>query len=167
MGCCSVSFGKLPGIAGRLAIILHMAANPEKTPREIEAMTVAYVHTLILDFILPHAVEFYRSAEELTGGERVRKIASWILTSGQEVITSRDLIRNVACLRNVPVADLQAFLSPLVAAGWLEPVSYDPLNRVWKVNPAVKVQFEQQRLIEEERKLCVAKLMGSPRGKTE
>jgi hypothetical protein len=60
--------GKLPGIAGRFAVILHMAANPEAAARHIEAKTIAHVSTLIVDFILPHAVEFYRSTEELTNG---------------------------------------------------------------------------------------------------
>jgi hypothetical protein len=144
-----------------------MAANPENAPREIEAMTVAHVHTLILDFILPHAVEFYRSCEELTGGERLRKIASWILTSGQTEITARDLVRNVACLRGVSVLDLQTCVSPLVAAGWLDPKVHGPLNREWSVNEGVAVQFEQRREAEERRKLCAAELMGSPRRSSE
>jgi hypothetical protein len=54
-------------------------------------------------------------------------------------------------------------VSPLVAAGWLEPVETSPLNRTWTVNPTVAVQFERQRKIEEERKEIAAKLMGSPR----
>jgi hypothetical protein len=158
--------GKLPGIAGRLAVILHMAANPENAPREIETTTVADVRTLIIDFILPHAVEFYRSTEELTDGERLRKIASWILTSQQNVVASRDLIRNVGCLRGVSVLDLQTCLSPLVAAGWLEPTGPGPVNRAWAVNPKVAAQFERQRQTEEERKALAAGLMGSPRKAT-
>jgi hypothetical protein len=153
--------GKLPGVAGRLAVILHMAANPESTEREIAGHTIAHVRTLIVDFIVPHAVEFYRSTEELSGGERLRKIASWIVTSRQQTITSREFVRNVRCLRGVSVMDLQMLVSPLVAAGWLEPEQ--PFNRTWKVNPAVAVQFERQRQIEEERKVLAAELMGSPR----
>ena len=158
--------GKLPGVAGRLAVILHMAANPESTARKIEAETVANVHGLFLNFILPHAVEFYRSTEEATGGERLRKIASWIVTSQQQTVTSRDLIRNVACLRGVSVFDLQTCVSPLVAAGWLEPEQHGPANRTWTVNPLVAIQFERQRQIEEKRKIFAAELMGSPRKPT-
>jgi hypothetical protein len=158
--------GKLPGVAGRLAVILHMIAkiaNPQSMARDIEADTVAHVRTLIVDFIVPHAIEFYRTTEELTGGERLRKIASWIVTSQQKTVTSRDLIRNVACLRGVSVLDLQTVISPLVAAGWLEPEQLNPLNRTWTVSLAVAAQFERQRQIEEERKILVAELMGSPR----
>jgi hypothetical protein len=155
--------GKLAGLAGRLTVILHAAANPEGLPREIEATTVAHVNTLITEFILPHAVEFYRSSEELTGGERLRKIASYILTSQQAVVTSRDLTRNVSSVRGVSVFDLQTLLSPLVAAGWLEPADPGPNNRSWTVSPKVAAQFERQREIEEARKALAAKLMGSPR----
>jgi Protein of unknown function (DUF3987) len=162
--------GKLPGVAGRLAVILHMAAymaaNSEDPPREVTPMTVAHVHTLIVDFLLPHAVEFYRSAEELSGGERLRKIASWILTSQMQVVTARDLIRNVGCLRGSSVLDLQIQLSPLVAGGWLEPAERGPLNRTWTINPVVTSQFERQRQIEEERKTFAAELMKSPRKPT-
>jgi hypothetical protein len=158
--------GKLPGVAGRLAVILHMAANPESTEQEIAGDTVSQVRTLMLDFIVPHAVEFYRSTEEETGGERLRKIASWIVTSQQQTVTSRDLIRNVACLRGVSVLDLGTFVSPLVAAGWLEPAQQGPLNRTWTVNQTVAAQFERQREIEDERKIFAAELMGSPRKPT-
>jgi hypothetical protein len=126
-------------------------------------MTMARVRTLVVDFILPHAFEFYRSTEELSDGERLRKIASWILTSQQKVIHARDLIRNVSTLRGVSVVDLQTYLSPLVAAGWLEPANAGPLNRTWRVNPVVHSQFERQRQIEDERKALVAGLMRSPR----
>ena len=155
--------GKLAGIAGRLAVILHMAAYPEDPPREIAGPTVALVRALIVDFLLPHAVEFYRSTEELTNGERLRKIASWILTSQMQVVTARDLIRSVGCLRGLSVMDLHTQISPLVAGGWLEPAERGPLNRTWTVTPVVASQFERQRKIEEERKKLAAELMKSPR----
>jgi hypothetical protein len=158
--------GKLPGIAGRFAVILHMAANPEAAARHIEAKTIAHVSTLIVDFILPHAVEFYRSTEELTNGERLRKIASWILTSQQQVVTARELIRNISCLRGMSVLDLHTQVSPLVASGWLDLKEPGPLNRAWKVNSVVASQFEQRRKAEEQRKVVAAELMGSPRKNT-
>jgi hypothetical protein len=158
--------GKLSGIAGRLAVILHMAANPEDGPREIQAMTVANVYTLVVDFILPHAFEFYRSSEESSNGERVRKIASWILTCQQTAITARELTRNVRFLRGMSIFELNNHVSPLVAAGWLEPTERVPINRSWTVNPVVAAQFERQRKLEDERKEHIAKLMGSPRRST-
>ena len=158
--------GKLAGIAGRLTVVLHMVADPEYPRREIDVTIIDHVRALILDFILPHALEFYRSSEEMSGGERLRKIASWILTSEVQTVTARDLIRNVACLRGVSVDDLQERLSPLIAGGWLEPDEKGPMNRSWTVTPIVAAQFERQRAIEDERKENIARLMGSPRKPT-
>jgi Protein of unknown function (DUF3987) len=159
--------GKLPGVAGRLAVILHMAANAEGgADREIEGKTVANVHLLVVDFILAHAFEFYRSAEGLTNGDRLRKLASWILTSKKTQITARDFTRNVHSLRGLSTFDLNNCVSPLVAAGWLEPRDRGPINRSWTINSSVASQFARQRKIEDERKALVAKLMGSPRKPT-
>jgi Protein of unknown function (DUF3987) len=166
-GALATSFqgfvGKLPGLAGRLAVILRMAADPEYPFYEIDADVVIKVRAVILDFIVPHAREFYRTAEEETDGERLRRIASWLLTSKRTLINSRDFARNVWCLRGLQLLDLQKQVSPLVAAGWLEPVSPFPSNTAWKVAPGVAAQFEQRRLVEEEQKARIAKLMGSPR----
>ena len=69
-------------------------------------------------------------------------------------------------MRGLSVIDLNTHVSPLVAAGWLEPADRTPLNRSWTVNPIVATQFERQRQIEEERKALTAKLMGSTRKPT-
>jgi hypothetical protein len=158
--------GKLPGVAGRFAVILRMAADPEYQFHEIDVAVALNVSGLIIDFIIPHALEFYNLGEEMSDGERLRKIASWVITSKQTVVSSRDFIRNVRCLRGVSVFDLQTHLSPLVAGGWLEPKEPGPANRAWTVMPAVAAQFERQRKIEEERKTVLAQLMGSPRQST-
>lgn len=156
--------GKLSGIAGRLAVILHMAADPETGGgRPIEHETIGNVRNVVVDFILPHAFEFYRTAEGLTNGERLRKLASWILTSKKTEVTARDFTRNVHSLRGLSTFDLNNCVSPLVAAGWLEPADRHPINRTWTVNPIVTSQFARQRQIEDERKAHVARLMGSPR----
>jgi hypothetical protein len=62
--------------------------------------------------------------------------------------------------------DLHTQVSPLVAGGWLEAIEKGPLNRSWKVTPAVATQFEQRRIAENERKNLVAELIGSPRKPT-
>jgi hypothetical protein len=155
--------GKLPGVAGRLALILQLATYPHDVSKTIHVPIALHIRTLVIDFILPHALEFYRLAEEKTDGERTRSIASWILTSKMKVVTSRDLSRNVPCLRGVSLLDLQKLLSPLVASGWLEPESPYPSNRKWTVTPLVASQFERRRQSEEQRKAIVSRLMGSPR----
>jgi hypothetical protein len=141
-----------------------MAADPETGGgRPIEQKTIGHVRDVVVDFILPHAFEFYRTAEGLTNGERLRKLASWILTSKKTEVTARDFTRNVHSLRGLSTFDLNNCVSPLVAAGWLEPADRHPINRTWTVNPIVMSQFVRQRQIEDERKAHVARLMGSPR----
>ena len=99
--------GKLSGLAGRFAVILRMAADPKYPPHEIDVGVALNVGALIFHFIIPHALEFYSLGEEMSGGERLRKIASWLITSKQTVVSSRDFIRNVRCLRGLSVFDLQ------------------------------------------------------------
>ena len=152
--------GKLAGVTGRLAVILHMAENPEKTPREIAAATVANVHTLIVDFIIPHAFEFYRAAD--SEGERLRRLASWILTSNKTRIVVSDLTTNIADFRGLTLMQVSERVSPLIAAGWLQPDDRSPLCRVWVVSPQVHVQLAERAKQEEARKALLRSLMGSP-----
>jgi Protein of unknown function (DUF3987) len=157
--------GKLTGLSGALAIILHMAADPQaNVARDIDATTVSHVRDIVLNFILPHAFEFYRTAESTTNSDRLKPLASWILTCNQTtMITSRDVTRNVACLRGLSLFDLNKHISPLVAAGWLDPINLTPVNKAWRINPSVAHQFARRREIEDKRKAEVAQLMGSPR----
>ena len=156
--------GKLAGYAGSLALILHLiSANPRHSL--VSRQTVENVKKLVLDFILPHAYEFYRTADTVTEGDRIRRIASWIVTSGVKVVNARDLVRNVTGMRGLKTRDIHARVSPLVAGGWLVPedVRLGPENTKWFVNPAVARQFEARKREEERRKAEVARLMNSPR----
>jgi hypothetical protein len=156
--------GKLPGLAGSLALILHLIRDPQREWLHcVSRQTVEAVHRLVVDFILPHAFEFYRTAETVTDGDRLQRLASWIVTSKKDRITGRDLTRNVWDLRGKSVRDLNLALSPLVAGGWLEPEAPGAENSRWRVLPAVAKQFEAKRHEEEARKATVARLMGSRR----
>jgi hypothetical protein len=151
--------GKLPGYAGRLALILHMAADPEHGHlHAINESTVLSVRRLI-DFIIPHALEFYRTAESTTDGERLRKIASWMLTSGKPRIVISDLTTNIWDLRNLTVPEVNKRVSPLVAGGWLEPAEAGPECRAWKVNPDLARIFEERRQQENDRKARLKETM--------
>jgi hypothetical protein len=152
--------GKLPGYAGRLALILHMAADPEYGQTcQINETIVENVRRLIFDFIIPHGHEFYRTAESTTDGDRLRKIASWILTSGKARIVTSDLTHNVRDLRGLTVIEINKRVSPLVAGGWLEPTEPGPACRAWTVNPAVGPFFEQRRQQENEGKQQLRQIM--------
>ena len=118
---------------------------------------------LVLDFILPHACEFYRTADTVTDGDRIKRVASWIVTSGVKMVTTRDLTRNVTGMRGQSTRDIHARVSPLVAGGWLVPDQPYPENTKWHVTPVVGRQFEERKREEERRKAEVASLMNSPR----
>jgi hypothetical protein len=156
--------GKLPGVAGALALILHMIHHPrDGGGKPVSRSIVEGVQRLMFDFTLPHALEFYRSAGAETSADRIQTIASWILTSGRRRITSRDLIRNVASLKGLSLDELNKRLSPLVAGGWLRPEAPGQQNGAWAVAEAVFTQLETRARSEEERKARLAELIGSPR----
>lgn len=155
--------GKLHGLCGSLALILHMADNPQSGAAEpVDEHTVENVCRLVLDFILPHAFEFYCGGET-ADGERLRKIASWILTSGKDRVLASDVTTNVSDCRGLTQIEVNQRLSPLVAAGWLIPADRTPVCRSWTVAPQVHVQLAERAKVEEARKAELAALIGSPR----
>jgi hypothetical protein len=144
-----------------------MVADPlEGRAHQVSRETVEDVWRLVLDFILPHAFEFYRTAETVTDGDRLQRLASWIITSGKTRILASDLTSNVRDLRGLTLFDLNKRVSPLVAGGWLMPVEPGPVSRSWTVLPRVAEQFHERAKLEEERKAKLAELMGKrPRAK--
>lgn len=150
--------GKLHGTAGRLALILHMAHDPQHgATYPVGEQTVANVRRLMLDFILPHGFEFYQQAGG--GSERLRRLASWILTSHKQRVVSSDITTNVADFRGLTLPQVQEGVSPLVAGGWLEPESLAPSCHAWKVAPQVHTQLAERAKTELERKTKLAALM--------
>jgi hypothetical protein len=145
--------GKLPGYAGRLALILHMIADPKNgATSAVVPATVESVRRLVMKFIVPHALVFYRAAESAAAGDRLKRIGSWLLTSGKRRIVASDLMANVRECRGLDVGEIGKRLSPFVAGGWLEPVEPSPWCRSWDVNPALAVTFAGRRRVEAERK---------------
>jgi hypothetical protein len=156
--------GKLPGMAGTLALILHLAEDPdEQRLHAVSRKTAEDVRKVVLDFVIPHAMEFYRTADSFTDGDRLKSIASWIVTADQTTITSRDLIRNVRNMRGLKLEEIHERLSPLVAGGWIEPDKPGPSNTRWHVKPTVRRQLEKRRQEEEQRKRILTELMRGPR----
>jgi hypothetical protein len=151
--------GKLQGLCGSLALILHLAHDPKSRPFEpIEEGIVDDVDHLVRGFILPHASEFYWQ-NEMTEGERLRRLASWILTSGKDRILASDLTTNVRDCRGLTLLEINERVSPLVAGGWLQPTDRTPVCRVWKVTPTVRKQLAERVKTEETRKAVLIDLM--------
>ena len=98
-----------------------MAHNPQGggATDSINERTIENTRRLVLDFIMPHAFEFYRASE--SEGDRLRRLASWILTAGKTRVLASDLTANVWDFRGLTVMEINEGVSPLVAGGWLIP----------------------------------------------
>ena len=153
---------KLPGVAGNLAVILHVARNPARCSDQVDDETIAAVEKIIKEFVLPHGEAFYEG-DANAGIERMRKIASYVLTSGKTTFMPSDFTRNVAPLRGFDLFELKRAVSPLVAGGWLD------LNDRWANAPrwtlcaGVADQMENRRREREMEKCALAALMGAKR----
>jgi Protein of unknown function (DUF3987) len=152
--------GKLKSYAGVLSIILHLAINPKETIRHhIGRQTVGKVHRLMSDFLLPHAHEFYSLSEGES--ERLRKLASYVLTCGKDRLRLAEFTTNVWDLRGKSVLEVNQRVSPLVAGGWLAPIEQGPACRAWDVNrAAIDAQFAARAQTERDSKAALAQLMG-------
>jgi hypothetical protein len=154
--------GKLEGYAGSLALILHLINNPKEAVRNFIGKTTAEnVERIIKNFVLPHAYEFYCLGEGESGSERIRKIASYVLTCGRDRIRLADLTNNVWDCRGKDVLQINQRVSPLVAGGWVAPVEQGPACRAWDVNrSAIDQQFAERMQAEHDRKQALAQLFG-------
>jgi Protein of unknown function (DUF3987) len=162
--------GKLGGVAGNLALILHIAGEHERNAFEeygdsgvIEKVTAENVDSLIRDCILPHALEFYSGVEGATNGDRLAQLASWILTNAKERFVASDLTSDVASYRGLSLFEINERVSPLVAANWIKPKEKGRHCRAWDVNPDVFKQFAARSKQEEAAKQKIARLMHSAR----
>jgi hypothetical protein len=151
--------GKLKAYAGVLTVILHLIADPKEAIRlsAIGRQTVEKAGRLIKECLLPHAREFYSRNEG--EGERLRKLASYILTCGLTRVRLTDLTSNVRECRAKDVLQINQQVSPLVAGGWLAPIEQGPACRAWTVNrAAIDTQFAARMHIEHDRKRALLQL---------
>jgi hypothetical protein len=152
--------GKLAGMSGRLALILQLMddAHSETVSKGI----VERAAHLVSDFIEPHAWEFYRRADTAHGTDKIRKAASFILTSGKTRFVPADFTSNVATIRGLGVIETNRAISPLVAGNWLRPNDM-PVATSWTVNPRVTVEMAKRREAQERQNAELARVMKSPR----
>jgi hypothetical protein len=151
--------GKLATYAGVFTIILHLADNPKQAVENfIGRELVQKVDRLVRDFLLRHAWEFYSVGEGET--ERLRRLASYILTCGRDRLRLTDITSGVRECRGRTVIKINQQVSPLVAGGWLSPAEQGPACRAWDVNRAgIDARFAERARIEEERKLAIRQLI--------
>jgi len=156
--------GKLKAYAGVLTIILHLITHRAEAVKltAIGRPSVEKAARLIKEFLLPHAHEFYNRSE--SEGERLRRLASYVLTCGKDRLRLADFTTNVRDCRGKKVLEINQQVSPLVAGDWLIPVEQSPVCRGWTVNrSAINQQFAARMASERESKIAIAQLLGARR----
>jgi hypothetical protein len=151
--------GKLAGYAGSLTIILHLINEPAKAINNFVGGTVVKnVCRLVMNFLLPHAFQFYCLQTGET--DRLRKLASFVLVSGLDRIRLADLTNKVWDCRGRSVVEINQRVSPLVAGGWLAPIELGPACRAWMVNrQAINEQFAARMTSERDNRAAFAQLL--------
>jgi hypothetical protein len=143
--------GKLIGVWGRLSLVLSQI-EPQLDPLVVDEPIADMTRTLIFVSVLPNAARIY-AAMGGTGGniEVTRSIGGYILTKHKDRVLASDLAHNVRACRNQALEDVQRFVSPLVAGGWLEPErEFNPNS--WAVNPLVHHFFAARAALEREQR---------------
>lgn len=136
--------GKLTGIWGTLALILHIACHGEQwgqaIPDEVSVETATLARRILEEFILPHGLEFYRS---LNGGGRAdaRYIGTWLAEREGQTISARDLGRGPNCLKRISADAVAKRMELFVTGGWLVPLSDYPSNKKWTVTRGMTARF--------------------------
>jgi hypothetical protein len=170
---------KLSGYSMRIALVLHIIHDPEHASRFLNGEMARDAVRLVKDFIIPHALECYRRFEEASHGDRLRTIASYLLTARdrngkqKDTFTPSDFTNNVALARNMTVWEIEELLSPFVAADWLDeldnsvkPTRGKKAQIKWELNLVARREFAERQAAEHERKELLAQLMGAPRRKS-
>ena len=152
--------GKLKAYAGVLTLILYVIDNPREAMKlsAIGKTAVEKAARLIKDFLIEHAREFYSRSEG--EAERTRRLAGYVLCCGKNRLRLADFTNNTRDCRGKKVLEINEFLSPLVAGDWLFPLETGPACRAWNVNrPTIDQQFDKRRLLEQERRQAVVRLL--------
>lgn len=154
LGGAFTSFlGKLNGIWGRLALVLH-AADQQAIPGEVSGAH-AQGASAVVDYLIKSGARVYLAMGAPGSGkgpQPIKEIAGYILVKKSQRLLASDLTRNVRLCRGLSLEDIQKALSPLVAGNWLNPEKPFPNNNAWTVNPEVHEQFAPRAVSEAARR---------------
>jgi hypothetical protein len=158
--------GKLPGVMGSLMLVLHLLSYPEHGREEqVSGATARAARRILDEFVIPHALEFYRTVDDKSDGETVRAIASYLLTAEGQRFRASDFTTNVRALRGMGLWDLQRRLSLLIVGGWIRPEDNTPNCRAWLLEDGVREAFGGRAAAEAARKAAArAKLENFRKG---
>lgn len=154
--------GKLPGVFGRLCLVLSYI-EPRGMGYVVRQETAEAARTLIMDCVIPHAIAVYLAMGELDGVpiEQIQSVAGYLLAKKKSRVVASDLASDVRACRGKTVAEIGKLVSPLVAGGWLLPENETPACRAWTVNPAIHVRHAERAESEQARRQVIAGLIKS------
>jgi len=129
--------GKLPGVWGSLALLLHLAWGNSAT-MEISAETARRASRLLEDFIMPHGLIFYENLVEdsRTDDQAIAACIVGLVDKGKKTVKARDLQRGPKCCQ-INTKDIPGKVLSLVVGMWLNPINDGPWCTEWNINPAV------------------------------
>ena len=149
---------KLHGTLARLALILHLLDDPEASPNvPIMPDTVAQAERIVREFVLPNALAFYSTIAR-DRIERTRDIAGWLLTSALSTVRTSDFGKFVRSCRDLSTLQLNTALDPMITGGWLHPETPFPNNRIWTVDPHVRIVFSERAIQERARRKAMREM---------
>jgi hypothetical protein len=145
----SSAFGKQDGYFAELCLIWHCAENADQNPQpEVVTEDTAWrAAEFMRTFLRPHLIAFYTGLLDLSDEhDRLKAIAGYILAHKPKTLNSREVQKAVRSMRKLGAREVTAIMEQLEAFGWLfrnPPPRYGALP-VWKINPAVHVQFAER-----------------------
>jgi hypothetical protein len=154
--------GKLPGVFGRLCLVLAYI-EPKGIGYIVRQETAEAARTLILDCVIPHAVAVYMAMGELGGVpiDQIQSVAGYLLTRKKNRVVASELASDTRACRGKTVPEIGKIVSPLVAGGWLLPETEMPTCRAWTVNPAIHTRYAERAETERVRRQTIIDLIKS------
>jgi len=152
LGAKFASFcGKMPGLFGRLCLVL---SQMEGLPFSVSAKTAKAARMLVNNVVL-HAGRIAMNMGGDADVETVQAIAGFILAKKKDRVITGELSRDVRACRKQSVAQIQKFVSPLVAGGWLLAEKEHAGNTAWTVNPCLHDRFHDRAQQEAARRVAI------------
>jgi len=144
------AFGKLEGTCGRIILLMHLMTNPYSAT--VNRFTAIQAIRLVKTFLIPT----YRYALGEAGGLQENSLERWcadrivqlsgnastVSTSELRIAARRQLDNTPRGMINQVIADA---MEPLEIAKWVTVIEEKKDRKLWAINPALAVQFEDHR----------------------
>jgi hypothetical protein len=137
--------GKLPGIWGSVALILHMAEVVKGRAAATDAVSgeTALRASRIIDYCLDSGRIFYDWLADPTG-EEAQRIAAVILKHDKPKIDLRTFRQHKLGFATDGPAAANKALELFVTGGWLTPRRPGPDNRHWAITQGLQERYREQ-----------------------